>query len=269
MSDGFLIKQEKYLESGIHIGTKLKTIDMQKFIFKRRSDGLYILDLKSIDERIKIAAKIISKYDPSKVYVIASRTYSSIAANVFSRLTSINVLSGRFIPGRFTNVGRKDFLEPELVIICDPKGEKQAVSECGKMGIPTIGLCDTDNYTAYIDWIVPCNNKGRKSLSLIFWLLARELAMSSNKISSYDEFKPDFEEFEKLTNEFLDQQKDQKELENQKVEEILEENENSTNKQNSINDNIENNKINTVLNPNDNEKPKKRTRKPKSTKKEK
>ena len=207
MSEGFLIKQEKYLESGIHIGTKIRTIDMQRFIFKKRTDGLYVLDLRSIDERIRIAAKIISKYDPKKVYVVASRTYSTIAAKIFGRLTTINVLSGRFIPGRFTNVGRKDFAEPDLVIICDPKGEKQAVIECGQMGIPTIGLCDTDNFTQYIDWIIPCNNKGRKSLALIFWLLSRELAMTSEKINSYEQFRPDIDEFEKLTSEFLEEQK--------------------------------------------------------------
>ncbi|MEM4137610.1 MAG: 30S ribosomal protein S2 [Candidatus Anstonellaceae archaeon] len=206
MSDGLLIKQEKYLESGIHIGTRMRTIDMQKFIFKRRSDDLYVLDLRVIDERIRIAAKIISKYDPKKVYVVASRTYSSVAAKVFERLTSIKVISGRFIPGMFTNVGRADFVEPDLVIICDPKGEKQAVLECGEMGIPTIGLCDTDNYTMFIDWIIPCNNKGRKSLSLIFWLLARELAMSSNKISTYDEFRPTLEEFENSCSELLEEE---------------------------------------------------------------
>lgn len=230
MTEGLLIKQEKYLESGIHIGTKIKTIDMQRFIFRKRNDGLYVLDLRVIDERIRTAAKIISKYDPKKVYVVASRTYSTIAAKVFEKITSINVLSGRFIPGRFTNVGRKDFVEPELVIICDPKGEKQAVIECGQMGVPTIGLCDTDNFTEYIDWIIPCNNKGRKSLALIFWLLARELAMTSNKISSYEQFKPDIEEFEKLTSEYLEEQKTKikkEELEDDKqTQQINEENAN-------------------------------------------
>ncbi|MFN3910121.1 MAG: 30S ribosomal protein S2 [Candidatus Anstonellaceae archaeon] len=215
MSDSLLIKQEKYLESGIHIGTKIRTIDMQKFIFKKRSDGLYVLDLRVIDERLKIAAKIISKYDPKKVYVIASRTYSSMTAKAFEKLTSINAICGRFIPGRMTNIGRKDFIEPELVIICDPKGERQAVIECGNLGIPTIGLCDTDNFTFFIDWIIPCNNKGRKSLSLIFWLLARELAMSSNKISSYDEFKPDLDEFEVLCSQFLDEESKKQKEENE------------------------------------------------------
>jgi ribosomal protein S2 len=122
-----------------------------------------------------------------------------LAAKAFAQLTGAKVISGRFIPGMFTNVARKDFVEPKLVLICDPKGERQAVVECGNMGLATIGLCDTDNYTMFIDWIIPCNNKGRRSLSLIFWLLAREFAMAKGKISSYDDFTPDFEAFEAIS----------------------------------------------------------------------
>lgn len=195
-SEGFLIKQEKYLEAGIHIGTKLRVIDMTRFIYRTRSDGLYVLDLRKIDERIRMAGKLLSKFDPEGIVVVASRAYSSQAAKRFAQITGSQVFEGRFIPGIFTNVSRDDFAEPKLVIVCDPKGERQAVVECGKMGIPTVGLCDTDNFTMFIDWVIPCNNKGRRSLALIFWLLAREMAMNSGKISSYDEFQPTLEEFE-------------------------------------------------------------------------
>ncbi|MFH1095606.1 MAG: 30S ribosomal protein S2 [Candidatus Micrarchaeota archaeon] len=194
--EGFLIKQEKYLEAGIHIGTKLRVIDMTRFIYRTRSDGLYVLDLRKVDERIRLAGKLLAHYDPKDIVVVASRTYSSMAANQFAALTGAKVATGRVVPGLFTNSSRSDFVEPKLVIICDPKGERQAVVECGKMGLPTIGLCDTDNFTMYIDWVVPCNNKGRRSLLLIFWLFAREMALSSGKVASYDEFKPTFEEFE-------------------------------------------------------------------------
>ncbi len=194
--DSMLIKQEKYLESGIHIGTKMKVRDMTKFIYRTRNDGLYVLDLRKIDERIRVAGKVLSRYDPESIVVIASRTYSSYAAAKFCQMTGANLIYGRFVPGRFTNVARADFIEPKLVFICDPKGEIQAINEAGKMGISTVGLCDTDNYTSFIDWVIPCNNKGRKSLALIFYLLAREFAMSKGKIASYDEFKATLEEFE-------------------------------------------------------------------------
>ncbi|VVB57226.1 30S ribosomal protein S2 [uncultured archaeon] len=194
--EGFLIKQEKYLEAGIHIGTKLRVIDMNKFIYRTRNDGLYVLDLRKIDERIRMAGKLMAKYEPESIVVVASRAYSSMAAQAFGRITGAKIIAGRFVPGAFTNVQRADFVEPKLVVICDPKGERQAVLECGKMGLPSVGLCDTDNYTMYIDWVIPCNNKGRRSLALIFWLLAREMAIAQGKISSYDDFKPTLEEFE-------------------------------------------------------------------------
>ena len=194
--ESMLIKQEKYLEAGIHIGTKLKVVDMNRFIYRARNDGLYVLDLRKVDERIRLAGKLLSSYDSKDITIVASRTYSSNAAAKFAQVTGAKLLAGRFVPGTFTNVHREDFMEPKLLLACDPKGERQAVLEAGRMGIPTIGLCDTDNFTSYMDWVIPCNNKGRRSLALIFYLLAREMAMSSGKISSYDEFKPSLEEFE-------------------------------------------------------------------------
>ena len=196
MADNFLIKQETYLEAGIHIGTKMRAIDMNNFIYRMRNDGLYVLDLRKIDERIRLAGKMLAQYAPEEILVVASRTYSGNAASVFSQLTGIHIYQGRFIPGILTNVARDDFIEPKLILICDPKGERQAVVESGKMGVATIGLCDTDNTTMFIDLVVPCNNKGRRSLALIFYLLSREYMMGRNKIASYDEFTTPLTTFE-------------------------------------------------------------------------
>lgn len=194
--DNFLIKQETYLEAGIHIGTKIKLIDMTQFIYRMRNDGLYVLDLRKIDERIRYAGKMLAKYEPGEILVVASRTYSGNAASVFSELTGVKLFSGRFIPGILTNVARDDFVEPKILLVCDPKGERQAVIEAGKMGIATVGLCDSDNSTTFIDWAVPCNNKGRRSLALIFYLLTREYLMGKGKIASYDEFTTPLSAFE-------------------------------------------------------------------------
>lgn len=196
MAENFLIKQEAYLEAGIHIGTKLKVVDMNGFIYRMRNDGLYVLDLRKIDERIRLAGKMLAAYAPEDIMVVASRTYSGNAAAIFSQLTGIKVYQGRFIPGILTNVHRADFVEPKLLLICDPKGERQAVVEAGKMGIPTIGLCDSDNTTMSIDMVVPCNNKGRRSLALIFYLFTREYMMGRGKIASYDEFTTQLATFE-------------------------------------------------------------------------
>lgn len=196
MAENFLIKQETYLEAGIHIGTKIKVIDMNNFIYRMRNDGLYVLDLRKIDERIRLAGKMLAQYAPEEILVVASRTYSGNAAAVFSSLTGIKVSQGRFIPGILTNANRDDFIEPKLLLVCDPKGERQAVVEAGKMGIPTIGLCDTDNNTMFIDFVVPCNNKGRRSLALLFYLFSREYMMGKGKIASYDEFTTPLSTFE-------------------------------------------------------------------------
>jgi len=193
-----LVKQETYLEAGIHIGTKIRTFDMRDFVFKRRDDGLYILDLRKTDERLLAAAKLIGKLDPKDVLIVASRAYSSNPAKKFSELTGIPILPGRFIPGTMTNLSYKGFKEPKLLFVCDPKGEREAITEASKNGIPVISLCDTDNETKYIDMIIPANNKGRRALALIFYILTRELMLSQGKIKSYDEYDYKISQFEEL-----------------------------------------------------------------------
>ncbi|MCP4646324.1 MAG: 30S ribosomal protein S2 [bacterium] len=197
----YLIPQEKYLETGIHIGTRFKTSDMKKFIFKMRDDGLYILDLRKIDERVREAAKIIGKYKPEEVLVVASRLYSGNAAEKFSKLTGIGILKGRFVPGTMTNVNLPNFKEPKLLVVCDPKGEWEAIREAAMTGVPVVALCDTDNNTTFVDWIVPSNNKGRRSLAVVFYLLSRELMMSQGKIKSYNEFDHRMDYFERFEEE--------------------------------------------------------------------
>jgi small subunit ribosomal protein S2 len=196
--DGMPVKQEMFLEAGVHIGTKIRTNDMRKFIFKRRDDGLYILDLRQSAERIMEAAKLISGYKPEDVTVVASRVYSSNPATRFSNLTGVNVIQGRYVPGTMTNIQYKKFIEPKLMIVCDPKGERQALAESRKTGVKIIGFCDSDNETNNIDLVIPVNNKGKRSLALVFYIMTRELMMAQGTIKSYDEFKYDVSYFEQM-----------------------------------------------------------------------
>ncbi|MEW6329355.1 MAG: 30S ribosomal protein S2 [Candidatus Micrarchaeota archaeon] len=193
-----LVQQEKYLEAGIHIGTKIKTPDMNNFIYKARQDKLYVLDLKKVDDRLRFAAKLVSRYDPPSLLVVASRAYAANAASKFASLIGCKIIMGRFIPGVFTNPARPDFTEPKLLFVCDPKGERQAIREAAHVGVPVIALCDTDNSTKFVDWIIPCNNKGKKSLALIFYLLTRETMKARGLIASNEEFKIPLEEFEEM-----------------------------------------------------------------------
>ena len=190
------VPEETYMTSGAHIGTRQKTADIKNFIYKVRNDGLYIIDVKKTDERIKTAAKLIVKYNPSEVLIVSVRQYGQTPIKKLAEYTGIQVLEGRFRPGTLTNPNSKGFLEPELIILTDPLADAQALHEAKNIGIPAIGLCDTNNEIKYLDLVIPTNNKGRRALALVYWLLTRAILKEQDKIKSYDEFKPEVEEFE-------------------------------------------------------------------------
>lgn len=195
-TDGMSISEETYMTSGAHIGTRQKTADIKDFIYKVRNDGLYIIDVKKTDERIKTAAKIIKKYDPKSILAVSIRQYGQKPIQKLSEYTDIQTLPGRFRPGTLTNPSSKGFLEPELLIVTDPLADQQALHEAENIGIPVIGLCDTNNETKFLDLIIPTNNKGRRALALVYWLLTREVLMQKGKIKKYDDFKATVEDFE-------------------------------------------------------------------------
>jgi len=188
--------EEVYMTSGAHIGTRQKTADIKQFIYKVRNDGLYIIDVKKTDEKIKTAAKFISKFKPSEILVVSVRQYGQKPIKMLSEHTGMQVLDGRFRPGTLTNPIAKEFLEPELLIVTDPLADAQALHEAKNISIPIVGLCDTNNETKYLDIAIPTNNKGRRALALVYWLLARAILLEQGKIKKLDDFKPTVEDFE-------------------------------------------------------------------------
>jgi small subunit ribosomal protein S2 len=194
--EGMSVPEETYMTSGAHIGTRQKTADIKDFIYKVRNDGLYIIDVKKTDKKIKTAAKLIVKYDPSNVLIVSVRQYGQKPIKKTSEHTGIQVLDGRFRPGTLTNPNSKGFLEPELLILTDPLADAQALHEAKNVGIPVIGLCDTNNEIKHLDLVIPTNNKGRRALALVYWLLTRAILKEKGKIKTYDDFKPEVEEFE-------------------------------------------------------------------------
>jgi small subunit ribosomal protein S2 len=191
-----MVSEETYMTSGVHIGTRQKTADIKEFIYKVRNDGLYIIDVKKTDERIKSTAKFLAKYDPSKILVVSVRQYGQKPVKKLGETTGIQVLDGRFQPGTLTNPNAKTFLEPEIILLTDPLADIQALHEAKNIGIPVIALCDTNNETKYIDYVIPTNNKGRRALALIYWLLARAILREQRKIQSDEEFTTTVEDFE-------------------------------------------------------------------------
>ena len=185
-----LVPLDKYLKVGLHIGTKFRTKYMAPFIFKTRPDGLVVLDVESIDKRIKLAANLLSQYNPEDILIICRRENGWKVVNLFSKYTGIKVFAGRYAPGILTNPNLKTFIETKLMFIVDPWADKNAIKDALKIGIPIIALCDTNNESNNIDLVVPCNNKSKKSIGLIFWILAREYLDSRKKkfTAELDEF---------------------------------------------------------------------------------
>ncbi len=191
-----LIPEDVYLTSGVHIGTQQKSADMKEFIFKVRTDGLYVLDVKKTDERIRIAAKFLSMFEPSRVLIVSARQYGQKPAKVFGKTLGASVIAGRFVPGSLTNPILPNFVEPEVLFVTDPAADEQALREALNVGIPIIGICDANNETKYVDLVIPSNNKGRRALATIYWLLTREVLKARGNIPGDDDFKMTVEEFE-------------------------------------------------------------------------
>ncbi len=195
-SKELLLPLEELLAAGLHIGTKMKTKDMKPYIYRIRPDGLLILDIGKIDERIRIAAKFISQYEPQKVYVISSRLYGKTPVEKFCEVCGCVPVTGRFIPGMISNPLHPKHAEPGLAVITDPRADWQAMEECSAHGIPVIALCDTDNVLAGVDLAIPVNNKGRRALAMVYWLLARQVLRERGVIppdGNIDKTVDDFE----------------------------------------------------------------------------
>lgn len=181
-----LVPIDEYLAAGVHIGTQQKTENMMKFVYRVRTDGLYVLDIQATDERIKMAANFLSKYDPSRILVVSARQYGQFPAKMFAKAIGARSMVGRFIPGTLTNPTVEHFFEPDVIIVTDPTGDAQVIKEAVDISIPVVALCDTNNMTSDVDLVIPTNNKGRKALSLVYWLLAREIAKANGSMFNYE-----------------------------------------------------------------------------------
>jgi small subunit ribosomal protein S2 len=168
-----LVPNEEYLKAGIHIGTKFKTKYMENFIYKTRGDGLSVLNITSIDERIRLAANMLSQYAPEDIIVVSRRENGWKAVKMFGKLTGCRVFAGRYPPGILTNPQLKNFTEAKVMLVTDAWPDRNAVQDALKVGIPVVALCDTNNQANNIDLVVPCNNKGKKSLGLYFFITAK------------------------------------------------------------------------------------------------
>ncbi|AAT43102.1 small subunit ribosomal protein S2P [Picrophilus oshimae DSM 9789] len=196
MEEELLIPEDEYQKSGIHIGTQIKSKDMDPYIFKIRNDGLYILDIRKTNHALIIAGKMLARYRPEQILAVAQRQYAFRPVSKFSEVVGSKSIIGRFIPGTLTNPALPNYSEAKIILVTDPLADTQAMKEAIKVGIPIIAMCDANNKTDFVDLIIPTNNKGRRSLAVIYWLLAREILKNRGDIKSYDEFKQTIDDFE-------------------------------------------------------------------------
>ncbi len=191
-----LLPRDTLLSAGIHIGTRMKTLDMEPFIYRVRPDGLFVLDVKKTDDRIRTIAKFLSRYEHAKVAVAATRLYAHEPVKMFCKLTGATPIIGRFIPGQLSNPQYQNRIDPEVIVVSDPRADAQAVKEASDVGIPIVALCSTDNEFAGVDIVIPTNNKGRRALAVIFWLLTRQVLRERGEIGPDKDPSVSIEEFE-------------------------------------------------------------------------
>jgi small subunit ribosomal protein S2 len=191
------IDLKKLIErSGLRVGTNVKTKFMKSFITKTTDEGLYMLDGDMTLEKIMTSAKFINRVGAENIIVCSGRQYAGIPIEQFCEMTGAKHHLGRFMPGTLTNPSLPYYIEPKIVFISDPEVDEQALIEATNAGIPVIGLSNTENITSKLDIIIPANNRGRRALATMYWLLVRQILIEKGELKENESMKKEIEDFE-------------------------------------------------------------------------
>ncbi|MGC9310073.1 MAG: 30S ribosomal protein S2 [Candidatus Nanoarchaeia archaeon] len=215
--DTILTSLEDYIKTASYLGTKVITPSMRKYVYRRRLDGLAILNTLMVDKKLKDAIDFIVKFKPDEWTLVCKREAGWRATKMFSELTGVKLFTKKYPAGILTNTELPDFFETKMVMVCDPWLDKNALADARKVNVPVVGICDTNNHTSNIDLVIIANNKSNKSLGLIFWLLAREYM----KVHNIEKELPSLEDFvgEELVLEEPKKKKIKKKLKEEKSDE--------------------------------------------------
>jgi len=182
-SEDLLLPLEELLAAGLHIGTRIKTGDMEAYIYRVRPDGLFILNIGKTDEKIRLAARFIARFEEGRVLIVSYRLYGKTPVEKFCGITKTVPIIGRFMPGLISNPLQPYHADPQVVMVTDPRADWQAIKEASSAGVPVIALCDTDNVFSGVDLAIPVNNKGRRALAMIYYLLARQVLRERGELA--------------------------------------------------------------------------------------
>lgn len=188
-----LSKREKdiyrLIQSECHLGSKNYNVQMKRFIHHVSKEGVPLLKVDETYENIKLAARIIAGVaDPQDVFAISSRDYGQRAVIKFAKYTGASYnSSSRWINGSLTNHKTNNFKEPKVLIVADPYADAKPVKEASYANIPVIALCDTHNSLKFVDIVIPCNNNSTESISMVFWMLAREVMVLRGELDRDDD----------------------------------------------------------------------------------
>ena len=181
-----LVSLDVYERHAVHIGTNQKSADMKQFLdtMHQDSSGLHIIDVNQTDSRIRVVANFLSNFESKRILVVSARQYGQRPARKFAQSIGAKHIVGRFIPGTLTNPRLRTYIEPEVILVTDPAADMQALSEAVKSGLPVVAICDANNRLRNVDLALPANNKGRRSLALVYWLFSREILKSRGTVKN-------------------------------------------------------------------------------------
>ena len=186
MSDvEYLLPLDTYHQHFVHIGTQQSSAHMVPFLEEQKQEGtgLYLINLDETNKRFSTDSYFLSKFKPENILVVSARQYGQRPARRFAQAIGARHIVGRFIPGTLTNPRLRSYIEPEVIIVTDPQADQQALSEAVNSGLPVVGICDANNTLRFVDLVLPANNKGRRSLALVYWLLAREIVKAQGRVT--------------------------------------------------------------------------------------
>ena len=181
-SEDLMLPLEELLAAGLHIGTRIKTGDMEPYIYRVRPDGLFILNIGKTDQKIRVAARFIARFEPERTLIVSSRLYGKTPVEKFCETTKTMPNVGRFMPGLISNPLQPYHADPQVVMVTDPRADWQSIKESSSAGVPVVALCDTDNVFSGVDFAIPVNNKGRRALAMVYWLLGRQVLRERGEV---------------------------------------------------------------------------------------